>query len=103
MNRHVEQVTRPGQVFVLPPAPARLRPVEEPLAAEVPDLAKGSGLHEVPQVPHRRGKPVGERRHMLQVVIRAARYISADSAKFSPSGFSHIMCLPPLAQASTIS
>ena len=40
VDRHVEEVARAGPVLVLPPAPARLGPVEEPLRAEVPRRAQ---------------------------------------------------------------
>ena len=69
MNRHVEQVAGTGFVFVLPPAPAGLVPVQKPLAAKVARLAESSRLHQVSHVAHRRSEAVRERGHVPHAFV----------------------------------
>src|SRR5205085_1196329 len=60
VNRHVEQIARARFVLVLPPAPACLRPVQESLAAKMPQLAERATRREMPHVAHRWGEAIGE-------------------------------------------
>ena len=81
MNRHVEEVTRAGGVFVLTPAPTGFRPIEEALAAEVARFADRTGLQQVAQVAHRRSKAIREGGHVDDLLSRAAWYMVRTCAR----------------------
>src|SRR5262245_3864811 len=64
MDGHVEEVPCSGPGLVLPPAPACLGPVEEPLGAEVTRLAKSARPYQVAEISHRGSEPVSEGCHV---------------------------------------
>lgn len=67
---HVVNVASTGRLFVLPPAPAGLRPVLEPLATEVAKFAQLATLRQVREVAERRRETVGEGSHVLDTLLR---------------------------------
>ena len=64
MDRHIEEISSPGQGFILTSSSVGFREIEESLAAKVAGLAQGSALGQVFWVAHRRRKAVGEGSHM---------------------------------------
>ncbi len=104
MDRHVDQVPAPGRFLYCRQPQLVSGKVEEPLAAEVSRRAELAAVDR----GGLRYRIDGAKRTVnavmcLTLFFLAARYISADSWKFNPSGFSHMMCLPPLAQAMAMS
>ena len=52
VNGHVVQVAGAGGVLVLPPAPARLGPIQEALRAKVSRLTQPAGAHQMSKIAH---------------------------------------------------
>ena len=87
VNGHVEQIARPGFVFVLPPRPTGFRPIQEPLTAKMPRRAERARLHQMLEIPHGRRKPVRERRHVDDAGIAGRRVHFAHLAGVQPQRF----------------
>ena len=86
----------PACVFVLPPAPTRLGPIEKPLAAKVPQLAERPALGQMPHVPHRRGEAIRERRHVDDFRVAAGVVHRPHFAGVQPQRLlaHHVLAVP---------